>query len=406
MKFVKPVKFIKAIKFKSAKRFTSLFAFLALFCFFAVALAPTVYASESYWKNEEAIALPTEEWEGFVESIPDELEEYLPEGALDSEERYAEAVGEISSPKYIATALLELFGVELSLSCRLLVIILGALLISSALSAIGGQSKNQSFRAVMRFCSLGALFCSVGYAFYSDFERIELFFERIAFFVNGMIPVTASLWALGGNISTASAGSATLYCILTVLEKLWASSAIPIFALLISLGFCDVLCSELQTGRIVSAIKKIYGFFLGISMTVLLSSLAAQTTLAAVADSVSARTGRLVSSTVIPIVGGNLGEALRTVASSVVYLKSIFGIGGIAIIALLTLPTAISLLLTRFVFNISSALADIIGCREEARLLNAFYEAYGCMLAVVSGVGMMFVLSFCIFMKTAVAAAL
>ena len=110
-----------------------------------------------------------------------------------------------------------------------------------------------------------------------------------------------------------------------------------------------------------------------------------------------------MSSTVIPIVGGNLGEALRTVASSVRYLKSIFGIGGIVIIALITLPMAISLLLTRFVFGIASTFADILGCGEESKLLSSFSEAYGCMLAVVCGVGMMFVLSLCIFMKTVIA---
>ena len=140
-------------------------------------------------------------------------------------------------------------------------------------------------------------------------------------------------------------------------------------------------------------------------MTVLLSSLAAQTTLTAVADSVSARAGRLVSSTVIPIVGGNLGEALRTVASSVRYIKSIFGVGGIIIIALIALPIAISLLLTRLVFGICSTFADILGCSQEAKLLSSFSDAYGCMLAVVCGIGMMFVLSLCIFMKTIVAVA-
>jgi hypothetical protein len=108
---------------------------------------------------------------------------------------------------------------------------------------------------------------------------------------------------------------------------------------------------------------------------------------------------------VIPIVGGNLGEALRTVASSVTYLKNIFGIGGIIIIAILVLPMAISLLLTRFIFNVTSTFADILGCEQESKLLASFYEAYGCMLAVVSGVGMMFVLSLCIFMKTVVVAA-
>ena len=354
---------------------------------------------------EENIEIPDAEWEGFVDSMPPEVEEYFDLDSFSEQKSFSDSVEKMTEPSYIANVVLELMGVELEGSYKLLLLVAGILIISAVLSTVAGQSESAALKSVMRFCSLGALFCSVGYIFYSHFSRLEIFFESIAVFVNGMIPVTASIWALGGNVTTATAGSATLYCFLNVFEKLWAASAIPISALLIMLGFCDVLCTELKTGRIVGTVKKIYGFFLGLTMTVLLSSLAAQTTLTAAADSVTARTGRLVTNTVIPIVGGNLGEALRTVASSVVYLKGIFGVGGIIIIALLTLPMALSIILTRFVFSVCSAFADIIGCGDESKLLASFSDAYGSMLAVVVGVGMMFVLALCIFIKTVVAVA-
>ena len=370
-----------------------------------LAISFLLILSLSVSADEGTISIPQEEWEKFEQGIPEDALQYFESGALENEESYFGAIENMSTPKAIATVLIELFGIEARATINLLLLLMGVVLISAALSSVSEQSDNKTLVAVMRFCSLGALFSSAGYMFYSHFERLEEFFARIATFVNGMIPVTASIWAMGGNVTTATAGSATLYCFLTVFEKLWASSALPMFALLLMLGFCDVLCSELKTGRVIGLLKKIYGFFLGLSMTVLLSSLAAQTTLTAVADSVSARAGRLVSSTVIPIVGGNLGEALRTVASSVRYIKSIFGVGGIIIIALIALPMAISLLLTRLVFGICSTFADILGCSQESKLLSSFSEAYGCMLAVVCGVGMMFVLSLCIFMKTVVAVA-
>lgn len=372
----------------------------------ALALVALLNAfSISVLASEAETAIPADVWEGFREGVPDAVENYFDDGALEDEESYFNAIEKMTTPEAIVSVLLELFGAEAATTCRLLLLMMGVLLISAVLCVVSEQSDNKVMSSVMRFCSLGSIFCSAGYAFYTHFERLDEFFSQIAVFVNGMIPVTVSIWALGGNVTTASAGGATLYCFLTVFEKLWAASAVPVFALLLILGFCDVLCTELKSGRVLGTVKRIYGFMLGLSMTVLLSSLAAQTTLSAVADSVSARAGRLVSSTVIPIVGGNLGEALRTVASSVTYLKSIFGVGGIIIIALIVLPMAISLLLTRFVFGIASTFADIIGCERESRLLASFSEAYGCMLAVVCGVGMMFVLSLCIFMKTIVAAA-
>ena len=371
---------------------------ICLFTVIALALLLSISVSA-----QEDIALPNEEWNDFSNSIPLEAKEYF--GSFESQEDFALSVENMTEPTNVMTAVLELTGVELRGSFRLLLLIVGVLIISAVLNTVGGQSESSALKSVMRFCSLGAIFCSVGYIFYSHFSRIEIFFERISVFINGMIPVTTSIWALGGNVTTATAGSATLYCFLNVFEKLWASSAIPVGALLVMLGFCDVLCTELKTGRVVGTVKKIYGFFLGLTMTVLLSSLAAQTTLTAAADSVTARAGRLVTNTVIPIVGGNLGEALRTVAGSVVYLKNIFGVGGIIIIAILTLPIALSIILTRLVFSISSAFADIIGCGEESKLLSSFSDAYGSLLAVVVGVGMMFVLAFCIFIKTIVAVA-
>ena len=373
--------------------------FILLFAVFTVAFSmPSSAQSLSQNVNGE-------EWQNFYENVPPEAFDYFPDDAFDDAESYSSAINEMTSPKYIVSMVLNMLGVELAETLKLLFLIIGVVIISATISSASKTAENPTMRTVMRYCSLGAVFASVMYVFYEHFARLEGFFERISAFFAGMIPITASVWALGGNVTTASAGSATLYCFLTVFEGLWASSAIPVCTLIIMLGFCDVLCSELKTCRVVGSVKKIYGFFLGISMTVLLSSLAAQTTLTAVADSVAARTGRLVTSTVIPVVGGNIGEALRTVASSVTYMKSIFGIGGILIIALLVLPMVFTVLLTRFAFGIGAAFADILGCEDESKLLSVFSEAYGSVLAVVTGVGLMFVLALCIFMKTVVAVA-
>ena len=138
-------------------------------------------------------------------------------------------------------------------------------------------------------------------------------------------------------------------------------------------------------------------------MTVLLSALSAQTSIAASADTAAARTARLVSGTVIPVVGGSVGETFRTVAGGVVYLKNIFGIGGILMIVLLVLPLGVSVLLTRFVFLICGGIADMLGCSGEAKLLENLGEVYGCMSGVVAGVCVMFIMALCIFMQTVVA---
>jgi hypothetical protein len=177
----------------------------------------------------------------------------------------------------------------------------------------------------------------------------------------------------------------------------------PVCGFCTALALCNVLSPEMGIKGFAGAVKKIYTFVLGMIMTVLVASLGSQTALASAADSTVARTAKLVSSTVIPVVGGAVGDTLRTVGAGVQYMKSVVGIGGIVCLFLLTLPTLISLLLTRLVFLLCGGIADLLGCESESRLLGELGSVYGCMIAVVSMTSVMFILALILFVKTVVA---
>ena len=138
-------------------------------------------------------------------------------------------------------------------------------------------------------------------------------------------------------------------------------------------------------------------------MTVLVFVLGAQTAIAGAADTAAARGAKLISSTVIPVVGGAVGDTLRTVAGSVSYVKSVVGVGGIVLIILLTLPPIISVLLTRTVFLLTSNLARMLGCGREGRLLDEMGNVYGTLLATVSVCSVALCVGLGIFVRCAVA---
>ena len=349
--------------------------------------------------------LPNEEWDSFDGAVPDDIKDALGSNAFDSEEKYFEEIEKISKSENIAALILDTVGLKLGEVGKLFLLILSLLVLAALFSAVSDGVDNPALSSALRFCSSGALCGSVVYIFYSHFGMLEEFFEKLGTMMNGMIPITASIWAMGGNVSTAGAGSATFYVMLSLCEGIWSKTVIPVCCVLTVLGFCDAMSEEVRTGRIMNAVKKIYNFILGLIMTVLLSSLAAQTALAASADTTAARAARLVSGTVIPVIGGSVGETFRTVAAGVSYLKNIFGVGGIVMIILLVLPIGISVLLTRFVFLICGGIADMLGCSVEARLLENLGEVYGCMLGVIVGASTMFIMALCVFMQTVVAVA-
>ena len=279
------------------------------------------------------------------------------------------------------------------------------MLVSAVFTSIGDGADSGALSLGLRFCSVGAVISVMIYTLYSHFDRIETFFDQIELVVGGTIPITVGIWAMGGNVSTAAVGNATFYVMLNVCIGIYATTVLPVCCILTVLGTCEALSDEIKTGKLINAIKKTYYFILGAVMTLLVSSMAAETALAAAADTAAARTAKVVSGVMIPILGGGVGETFRTLATGVSYLKSIFGIGGIIIVVLLCLPLVVSVLLTRFVLVLSAGIADMLGCGGQSRLFENLCEVYGCILAVVTSVSVMFILSFCIFMQTVVAVA-
>ncbi len=377
---------------RAAKAAFCIFFALGILC---LVLVPVCAESET--------DIPEREWQNFSDSLPPEVTERLPNEALEGEQGFFESVSKLSGGKYIAEVILDIAGVELGGALRLFVTLCALLLLAALFNTFGEGVGNSALGTAVRFCSVGGIASVIIYTQYEHFILIEELFEKLGVMMNGMIPIVASIWALGGNVGTASAGSASFGVMLGVSLGVFAKTLIPICCLLTVFGICDALTDEMRVGRIMSAFKRIYIFLLGLVMTVLLWSLGAQTTIAASADSAAARAAKLVSGSVIPVLGGSVGETFRSVATGVAYMKNVFGIGGIIMLALLVLPAMVSVLLTRFVFLVCSGLAEMLGCSSEARLFESLGEVYGFILAVVSGISVMFVLGLYIFMQTVVA---
>lgn len=358
-----------------------------------------------FFIDVSGVTVESELWENFVSSLPDGATDGFEDGAFDDEGSLAESVSQMSSARYVIGRILDCIGLELRGALTLFCSLCALLTLNAALGGASGAFLGRDLGGAVRFCSAGAIFSSVIYSQYGHFESIEIFFDSLGSLMRAMIPMGASLWAMGGNIVSASSGSATLYIMLGVSEGLFRTTVTPVCSVMSVLNLCDALSDEMRTGRMLGAIRKIYSFFLCSVMTLLISCLAAQTALSASADGVAARTARLVSGSFIPILGGSVGETLRTVASGVGYLKNVFGIGGILMIFSLLLPVCVSTLLYRVVFLAAGGIADMLGLASEARLLDGLGEVYGTMLAVVTSVSVMFVLSLCIFMQSVVAVA-
>ena len=339
-----------------------------------------------------------------AEALPEELQDSLSDELFSQDAEVAgTALGELLQPNNLFATLSEQLSLGIREAVWLLARLCGLLLLAAVLTRLQESIGSDALSGAVRFCTTTAIFSAIIALQWEHLQAVGVFFERLISLMSATIPVMGALWAMGGNVATAAAGTGTLYVFLTFCENLCAKTILPIVCFCTALALCNTLSGDSGLKGIASSVKKIYTFTLGLLMTLLLSCLSSQTTLSAAADTTAARTAKLVSSTVIPIVGGSVGETLRTVGAGVQYLKSVAGIGGIVLLGYLVLPTLISLIFTRLAFLLSVGIADLLGCDRESRLLSELGSIYGCILAVVAMSSVMFVLAMVIFIKTVVA---
>lgn len=336
--------------------------------------------------------------------LPESEEAILPEGMTSQNVNdVGNALGEMLSPDRLFRWIGDVVGLQMGTALRLLAFLCGILLLSALFQAIGRGIGTGGVSDAFRFCTTTAVFAAILQAQLSSAEQVEVFLKRLSGLMEAMIPILGSVWAMGGNVTTASSGTAVLGVFLTVCQKVCGETVMPLSCFCMAMALCNALAPEPSLRGISGTVKKCYTFLLGLIMTVLVACLGAQTALTSAADSTTSRAAKLISSTVIPSVGGSVGDTLRTVASGVQYLKSVIGVSGVVFIMLLLLPTLILLLLVRLVFLIAGGMAEMLGCEVEARLLSELSQMWGCMIAVVSMCSVMFILGLWIFVGTVVA---
>jgi stage III sporulation protein AE len=297
--------------------------------------------------------------------------------------------------------LIDALGVGLDGAAPTLAVVLGIVVLSAILTSLASSSGglSRTVEGCIRLCTFTAI---SGVAVRSA-ESLSLYFERLFSAVAGFLPLSAALYAMGGNLTVAAGTSATLGITLSVVQFFCTKTVIPVF--------CISLCSSMLSvfegqggsaaGTVSGMIRKWYTTSLAFVMMILTCSLGGSTLLASKADNMAMRGAKFAASSFIPVSGGTVSSTLGTLAASVELLRGSVGVIGIVIIIMMLLPTVIELALLRGVFLIGSFCASTLGAQGEAKLLSELDSLYGYLEGIAALSAVVFIIAFGIFATTA-----
>ena len=354
-------------------------------------------------ENTSNEVLPQEYYEA-LDELPTDIADKLPSGIYsESADEVSEALFDMLSTEHFIEMLSDLAIPKIKESISLLGKLCGVLLISAIFGALKNMLSSGAIASAFGFCSTCTLFAVIASSFGVQIAAVSDFFERLCSLMTSFVPISCAVWAMGGNVGSAASAGGTLYAFLGVSEVLCSRAIAPVCTLCLLFAICKGVAPNLRLSGFSSAIKKCYTFGLGFIMTLLLAILSSQSLLTAARDSIGARSAKMVTSTIIPIVGGSVSETLRTVGASVQYIKSVVGVSAIVFIIILLLPTLISLIVTRLVYLLAGSIAELLGCEAEGRLIAELGSICGLMIASASICSVMFIMGFNIFIRSSVA---
>ncbi len=334
---------------------------------------------------EDSYGQAPEEYLSFLDSIPEEVRNRLPDGifSLDTE-TLGETVGEMCDFSTLLRTLGELIGLRLTDALSILATVCGLLLLSSLCRAFRASFRSETLGRAFAFCSTLTITIALLGESYRSLASVVSYFDTLGSMTVAVIPLMGALYVMGGNAAAAVASSAGLSTYVTLLEGFVGKSILPFCGICMAFALIRALDPGLRTGTLSATLKKNYTTILTFLMMLLSAMLAAQTTLGARGDSLAMRSAKFAAGSWIPVVGGSVGELLRTLGAGVGYLRGAVGICGVLLLLLTILPVLVELFLLRAAWQLSASLADLLGCDEEKRLLDEFASILGYLIAAVS----------------------
>ena len=368
---------------------------IILFLIISLIFIPTFHI------NAEEEYIPDDYYE-LEDELPEEVEDLLPDGIFSEDnEQMESAVNSAISWEYIIGVIIDLIGVNLGDIARVLATVSIVIVLSSLLSALNNTIAGPTLKRIIELASSSVLALTLMELSKEPLSRATQLFDNIALFVNTVSPVICGMYAMGGNVSSAIVHNYGLIVFLSITENICAIAIEIIISCCLALTLASAFLDNTKLSSLSSGIKGLFTFFIGFLTLIFTTVISSQSLLASKGDSLSAKTAKLLSVQIIPLVGNTIGESLKTAGASIEYLRSNVGIALVVAFILLVLPTIISIGLYRMVFIVTNSLAGLLGCKKEGNIISELASIYGYVLAILCFCSLMLLFILTIFAKCA-----
>ena len=291
------------------------------------------------------------------------------------------ALSELSFEK-VLTALTSAAGESFSAPMKGFLTVLAVLLLCAMLSAYHSSLTGDVAQTAQTAAAL-CLSCAVAAPATAFIASANGVIAQSANLFHAYIPVAAVMMAASGKAVSALSYQAATVAACQGVARVSSSVILPLMNMFLGVAITAGIAPEARLQGFLSLITRAAKWVLGFMTAVFTAVLSLRRTASSALDTVSGRAARFALSSCIPMVGGALSEAYKSVQGGLQALKSGLGVFVILALALTFLPLLLRGIGWAVCLFLGKAVAEALGIGGCAQVLDALGTVFSTLIAVI-----------------------
>ena len=320
-------------------------------------------------------------------------------GNIDISELFTKSLSGNIDNSTIINIVFSLLGDNIKKALTTIASVMVVVIIHSILKAISENLGNENVSKIAYYIEYILIITLVMTNFSTIITEMKEAIQNLTGFANTLIPLMITLMMTTGNIVSSGMFQPILLLLITFISNFMTNILIPIALVSTALGIISKISDQAQVGKLSKFLHSSMIWILGTVLTLFVSVTSLEGGLTASIDGVTAKAAKTAISSVVPVIGSILGDAVNTIVGCSNIIKNAVGIVGIIVIIAICIRPILQLAVLTVTYYLGAALCEPIADEKIVGILEQMGSTFKIFLAVMFALTALLIIGIAIVMK-------
>ena len=320
-------------------------------------------------------------------------------GDIDISELFTQSLSGNIDNNAIMKIVFALLGDNVKTALTTIASVMVVVIIHSILKAISENLGNENVSKIAYYIEYILIITLVMANFSTIITEMKQAVQNLTGFANTLIPLMITLMITTGNIVSSGMLQPILLLLITFISNFLTNILIPIALVSTALGIISKISDQAQVGKLSKFLNSSMVWVLGTVLTLFVSVTSLEGGLTSSIDGVTAKAAKTAISSVVPVIGSILGDAVNTIMGCSNIIKNAVGVVGIVVILAICIRPIIQLAVLTITYYLGAALCEPIADEKIVGILEQMGGTFKIFLAVMFALTAMLIIGIAIVMK-------